>query len=74
MQVLYFHLHHWFIYLYLSDLRPAFHWNLKQLFVFVVAEYETKANVIESIVRLHPGLTIAVFKPGDFVGQDHRIS
>lgn len=28
-----------------ADLRPAFHWNLKQLFVFVLAEYETKANV-----------------------------
>ena len=27
------------------DLRPAFHWNLKQLFVFVLAEYESKANV-----------------------------
>lgn len=27
------------------DLRPAFHWNLKQLFVFVLAEYESEANV-----------------------------
>jgi hypothetical protein len=29
----------------LIDLRPAFHWNLKQLFVFVLAEYESQANV-----------------------------
>lgn len=28
-----------------TDLRPAFHWNLKQLFVFVVAEYESATNV-----------------------------
>lgn len=28
-----------------ADLRPAFHWNLKQLFVFVVAEYESSTNV-----------------------------
>jgi Signal peptidase subunit len=28
-----------------ADLSPAFHWNIKQLFVFVVAEYETEANV-----------------------------
>ena len=27
------------------DLTPAFHWNIKQLFVFVVAEYESDANV-----------------------------
>lgn len=27
------------------DLRPAFHWNLKQLFIFVVAEYESDKNV-----------------------------
>ena len=31
-----------------ADLRPAFHWNLKQLFVFVVAEYESAANVSRS--------------------------
>lgn len=34
------------------DLRPAFHWNLKQLFVFVLAEYETKANVRTKAERL----------------------
>ena len=30
-----------------ADFRPAFHWNVKQLFVFVVAEYTSKANPIE---------------------------
>jgi hypothetical protein len=34
----------------LSDLRPAFHWNLQQLFVFVLAEYETKNNVSFSLI------------------------
>eukprot|EP01039_Chlorochromonas_danica_P006560 gene6560-7238_t len=33
-----------------ADLRPAFHWNLKQLFVFVLAEYETKANRLNQVI------------------------
>ena len=33
-----------------ADLRPAWHWNLKQLFVFVVAEYESDLNVLNQIV------------------------
>ena len=28
-----------------ADLRPAFHWNIHQLFVFVVAEYKSDENV-----------------------------
>jgi hypothetical protein len=27
------------------DLSPAFDWNIKQLFVFLVVEYESKKNV-----------------------------
>lgn len=33
-----------------ADLRPAFHWNLKQLFVYVVAEYETNANPLNQVI------------------------
>ena len=33
-----------------ADLRPAFHWNLKQLFVYVVAEYETSANPLNQVI------------------------
>lgn len=33
-----------------ADLTPAFHWNLKQLFVFVVAEYRTKKNVLNQVI------------------------
>jgi hypothetical protein len=29
----------------LPDLSPAFDWNIKQLFVFLVVEYESKKNV-----------------------------
>lgn len=32
------------------DLQPAFHWNIKQLFVFVVASYETKKNPVNQVV------------------------
>jgi signal peptidase complex subunit 3 len=33
-----------------ADLRSAFHWNLKQLFVYVVAEYESKKNKLNQVV------------------------
>lgn len=29
----------------MTDLTPAFDWNIKQLFVFLVVEYESKKNV-----------------------------
>mmetsp|Transcript_19417 Transcript_19417/g.58693 ORF Transcript_19417/g.58693 Transcript_19417/m.58693 type:complete len:175 (-) Transcript_19417:111-635(-) len=32
-----------------ADLRPAFNWNVKQLFVFVVAEYETETNPLNQV-------------------------
>ena len=28
-----------------ADLRSVFNWNVKQLFVYITAEYETEANV-----------------------------
>jgi len=33
-----------------ADFNPAFHWNVKQLFVFVVAEFETRKNKINQVV------------------------
>jgi len=33
-----------------ADLRPAFHWNIKQLFVFVVAEYASEANPLNQVI------------------------
>jgi len=33
-----------------ADLSPAFHWNLKQLFVFVVAEYESSTNPLNQVI------------------------
>jgi len=32
------------------DLTPAFHWNIKQLFVYVIASYKTDKNPINQIV------------------------
>ena len=38
-----------------ADLRSVFNWNVKQLFVYVTAEYETKANVRCACgCRVHP--------------------
>lgn len=31
-------------------MKPAFHWNVKQLFVYVVASYETSSKVINDVV------------------------
>ena len=33
-----------------ADLRSLFNWNVKQLFVYVTAEYETEANVLNQVV------------------------
>ena len=33
-----------------ADLTPAFHWNLKQLFVFVLAEYQTPKNELNQVI------------------------
>lgn len=33
-----------------ADLQPAFHWNLKQLFVFVLAEYESDRNALNQVI------------------------
>ena len=32
------------------DLNPAFHWNIKQLFVYVVATYKTDRNPVNQVV------------------------
>lgn len=33
-----------------ADMRPAFHWNVKQIFVYVVASYETNSREINQVV------------------------
>jgi len=33
-----------------ADLRPLFNWNVKQIFVFVTAEYKTKSNKVNQLV------------------------
>lgn len=32
------------------DLTPAFHWNIKQLFVYVVANYETEGKMNQVVL------------------------
>ena len=37
-----------------AELAPAFNWNVKQLFAFVVAEYETEAHPVnQASVPIH---------------------
>ena len=33
-----------------ADLRSVFNWNVKQLFVYITAEYETEANTLNQVV------------------------
>lgn len=33
-----------------ADLRPAWHWNMKQLFVFVLAEYDSSVNSLNQVI------------------------
>ena len=33
-----------------ADMNPAFHWNVKQLFVYVVASYTTPSKEINNVV------------------------
>eukprot|EP00753_Platysulcus_tardus_P008701 PLAT16179.1.p2 GENE.PLAT16179.1~~PLAT16179.1.p2 ORF type:complete len:138 (+),score=55.78 PLAT16179.1:76-489(+) len=33
-----------------ADLRPLFHWNVKQLFIWVSAEYETDSHEVNQVV------------------------
>ena len=33
-----------------ADLRPAFHWNVKQLFVYVVASYPSRDKPLNQVV------------------------
>ena len=32
------------------DMSPAFHWNIKQLFIYVVASYETESKKVNQVV------------------------
>jgi signal peptidase complex subunit 3 len=33
-----------------ADMEPAFHWNVKQLFVYVVASYESESKKVNQVV------------------------
>ena len=33
-----------------ADLRSVFNWNVKQLFVYITAEYETEANTLNQVI------------------------
>jgi signal peptidase complex subunit 3 len=47
------------------DFRPAFHWNIKQLFTYVVASYETESKKINQVV-IHDKIIEAIH-PEDMV-------
>lgn len=33
-----------------ADLTPLFNWNVKELFIFVTAEYKTETNALNQVV------------------------
>lgn len=50
-----------------SDLSPIFNWNVKQLFLYLIAEYETEANTVNQVV-----LWDKIIKRGDNADLDYR--
>jgi len=53
------------------DLRPAFHWNIKQLFVFVVATYATDTNPKNEVVLWDK--IVEAIHPNDMIIQEDNI-
>lgn len=50
-----------------ADLNPLFNWNAKQLFVFLIAEYETTDNKLNQVkeyymnaIQFHWGFTCII--------------
>mmetsp|Transcript_53171 Transcript_53171/g.78922 ORF Transcript_53171/g.78922 Transcript_53171/m.78922 type:complete len:174 (+) Transcript_53171:146-667(+) len=54
-----------------ADLRPTFHWNIKQLFVYVVATYETKTNPSNQVVLWDK--IVEAIHPEDMVIKEDNI-
>lgn len=50
-----------------ADLNPLFNWNVRQLFVYLIAEYTTKANAINQII-----LWDKIIKRGDDAKLDFK--
>ena len=54
------------------DFKPAFHWNIKQLFVYVVASYESNKNPVNNVV-LWDKIIEAVDGPESMVIKENEI-
>ena len=50
-----------------ADLTPLFNWNVKQLFLYLTAEYETPSNVVNQVV-----LWDKIVKRGENALLDYR--
>ena len=52
-----------------ADLSSAFHWNVKQLFVFVTAEYRSKTNVGSLLLRRSGHASLTGIYPSQSLNQ-----
>lgn len=50
-----------------ADLTPLFNWNVKQLFIYMIAEYETQSNAVNQVV-----LWDKIIRRGDNAVLDYR--
>ena len=57
-----------------ADLRSVFNWNVKQLFVYVTAEYETDANVLNQVVVWDSIINRSLFTPHSGATPPHPLS
>ena len=51
-----------------ADLAPLFNWNVKQLFLYLTAEYETQANAVNQVV-----LWDKIIQRGENAVLDYRL-
>merc|ERR1719214_7712 len=54
-----------------ADLQSVWNWNVKQLFVYITAEYETEANVLNQVVVWD---TIINDKPSAWIRSDSVVN
>ena len=57
-----------------ADLNPLFNWNVKQLFLYLTAEYETPNNKLNQVLNWICISSIRTFSEGDDFPRCHLLS
>ena len=57
-----------------ADLNPLFNWNVKQLFLYLTAEYETPNNKLNQVLNWICNISFRTFSEGDDCPRCHLLS